>query len=99
MAEENLLKKPSAFLPLLMSLAALLLLIGYVAFVGVPKPSAGDEGTAARVFQLLMGGQALVIGYFAVKYFRKHPSQTMFIIATQIAAAVVPFITLWFLEV
>jgi hypothetical protein len=98
MVGENLLKKPSAYFPLLLSLAALLLLIGYIAFVGVPKPSAEDEGTAARIFQLLMGGQVLVIGYFAVKYFRKNPSQTMFIIATQIAAAVVPFITLWFLE-
>jgi hypothetical protein len=99
MAEEkSLIKHPSAFLPLLMSLAAIVLLVGYIAFVGVSQTPAKDEGTAAHIFQLLMGGQVLVIAYFGIKYFRKHPSQTMFIIATQIAAAVVPFVALFFFE-
>ena len=61
---EALLRKPSGFLPLAMSSAALLLLLLYVATVGVePQP---DEGAAAHLWQLLIGGQApFVLGFLA----------------------------------
>ena len=51
----TILKQPSAFLPIAMSLGALTTVLTYVALNG-PAPQA-DEGTAAHVWQLLMAGQ------------------------------------------
>jgi len=47
-------KLPSAFLPLAMSLTALGLVLGHVAIYGVVHEA--DEGAAAHLWQLLMGG-------------------------------------------
>ena len=46
------LKQPSAFLPLLLSGAALALVLGHAAIYGVVH--AADEGTPAHLFQLLV---------------------------------------------
>jgi hypothetical protein len=58
-------KQPSAFLPLAMSLAALLMVLGHAAIFGVVHEA--DEGTAAHVFQLLMAAQVPVVAFFAIK--------------------------------
>jgi len=92
-----ILKKPSAWVPIAMSTIALLLVVGYVALFGVQK-STGDESTIARIFQLLLVGQVPVVGYFAIKWFPKHQKQALQIVAIQILAAIVPFLTVFFLE-
>lgn len=96
--QKSLMKNRTAWIPLMMSLAALLILVGYVAFVGVPEKPAKDEGTAAHIFQLLMVGQLPFMGYFAVRNFRKNAGGSLLIIAIQIFAAVVPFVVLFFFE-
>ena len=48
----SLMKKPSAFLPIAMSLAALALVLGHAAMFGIVHEA--DERTAAHIFQLLM---------------------------------------------
>ena len=45
-----LIKQPSAFIPLAMSLAALSMVLGHAAIFGIIHES--DEGTAAHIFQL-----------------------------------------------
>lgn len=50
----TLLKKPSAFIPLLLSLTALGELLTYVAVFGIASQPQADEGAAARIFQLLI---------------------------------------------
>ena len=93
----KMIRKPSAWVPITMSAMALLLVVGYLALFGVQK-SSGDESSVARLFQLLLAGQLPIIGYFAVKWFPKHQKQVLQIVAIQILAALVPFLTVFFLE-
>ncbi len=88
-----MLKRPSALVPLLMSLAALVLVLSAVGIYGVPGtngvPPAEDEGTAAHLFQLLIAGQLPIIGFFAVKWLPKVPLAAIGILGMQLAAAIV----------
>lgn len=79
-------KKPSAVLPMAMSLAALGVVIGQIALAGVAHQA--DEGAAAHSWQLLMVTQMPVLLFFAVKWLPKAPRQTLCVIALQAIAAV-----------
>jgi hypothetical protein len=80
----NFFKRPSAFLPIVMSVAALATLGIYVAFNGTaPQP---DEVPAARIWQLLMVGQIPIIAYFALRWIWKAPKPVLAILAIQAAA-------------
>jgi hypothetical protein len=83
---DTTLKQPSALIPLAMSLAALALVIGHIATVGV-APEA-DEGTTAHVWQLLMAGQLPVIAFFAITWLPRRPRQALLVLALQAAAGV-----------
>lgn len=80
-----LLKHPSAFLPLAMSLAALALIVGYVAMFGITRQA--DEGAAARIFQLLMLGQVPLVAFFALKWLPRRPGQALLVLALQVGVA------------
>jgi len=77
-------RKPSAFVPLAMSLTALGV-IGVAAMFGrlVPQP---DEGAEAHIWQLLMAGQLPVLAFFAVKWLPRAPRQALCVLALQVAA-------------
>jgi hypothetical protein len=79
-----LLKKPSAYLPLLMSLAALAIALLRVGIVGTAREA--DEGAAAHFFQLLVAGQVLVVGYFALRWLPTAPRQAIFVLVLQALA-------------
>jgi len=81
------LKKPSAWIPLAMSLAALSLVLGYLAINGLPRPG-GDEGATAHTWQLLMAGQLPVITYFALRWLPRAPRKAAPILLLQVVAAV-----------
>jgi hypothetical protein len=81
----TMLKRPSAFLPVVMSLAALATVLVCVAKYGVVREP--DEGTAAHIWQLLMAGQVPVIGLFATEWLPQAPRQAVYILALQAAAA------------
>jgi hypothetical protein len=57
-----LLKRPSALIPVAMSVVALATVIGYAAKFGIARQA--DEGAAVHVWQLLMLGQVPVCGVF-----------------------------------
>ncbi len=82
-----MLRKPSAFLPVAMSLAGLALLLGHLAIYGVAREA--DEGAAAHLWQLLMAGQIPVLAFFAVKWLPKAPRQSLAVLAMQAGAALV----------
>lgn len=91
----SLFKQPSAWMPLLMSLAALAMILGYVAIFGVVHNQ--DEGTPARLFQLIMVAQLPIAAYFAFKWLPKRPTQTLIVLALQAIGWVIPIITIiWF---
>ena len=85
MTQMPLLKHPSGFLPLAMSLAALATVVAYIALHGT-APQA-DEGAAARIWQLLMAGQVPIVLFFAFKWLPQSPRQAVPILSLQIAAA------------
>jgi len=87
---------PSAFLPLAMSLTALALVLGRIAIFGVAREA--DEGTAAHLWQLLMAGQMPVLAYFAIKWLPRAPRQTLYILALQAGAALASVAPVFFLN-
>jgi hypothetical protein len=80
------LKRPSAWIPIAMSLAALALVLGYLAIYGVGARS-GDEGATAHTWQLLMAGQLPVIAYFAIRWLPQAPRKAALVVALQVVAA------------
>jgi hypothetical protein len=85
--ELPLLRKPSAYLPLLMSLAALVVVLAHVSVFGAAREA--DEGAAAHVFQLLVVGQVLLAGYFALRWLPTAPRQAIPVLFMQALAALV----------
>jgi len=81
----NLLKRPSAFLPVAMSLAALAVVLVFLAFHGpAPQP---DEGAAAHIWQLLMAGQVPIVLFFAIKWIPRERRRAVPILILQVVAA------------
>jgi hypothetical protein len=79
-----MLKQPSGFLPIAMSLAALATVLLHVARFGVVREP--DEGAAAHIWQLLMAAQIPIIGFFAVKWLPRAPKQALPVLALQVGA-------------
>ena len=80
-----LFKKPTAFLPVVMSAGALTILLVYVVRFGAERQT--DEGTAAHLWQLLMAGQVPIILFFVGKWLRAAPRPASLVLALQVAAA------------
>ena len=81
----TLMKRPSAFLPVAMSVAALAVVVGHVALFGAAREA--DEGTAAHLWQLLMAAQVPIIGFFAIVWLPQAPRQALPVLALQLGAA------------
>jgi hypothetical protein len=80
-----IIKKRSAFLPIAMSLGALVLLLWHVLAFGVVRQA--DEGAAARVYQLLMAAQVPIVAYFAITWLPRAPKQALLVLALPVGAA------------
>jgi len=80
-----MLRKPSAFLPIGMSLAALTVVCIHIALHGTARQA--DEGAAAHLWQLLMAAQIPVILFFAIRWLPQSPKYALAIIALQVVAA------------
>jgi hypothetical protein len=89
-------RHPSAFLPLLMSLAGLALVLGHVAVSGGGREA--DEGTAARLWWLLMAAQLPVVAFFAIAWVPKAPRQALAVLALQVAAVLANLATVRFFD-
>ena len=96
--EHPSLKQPAAWISIAISLVALSFLLVYVAIFGVSNSMGGDEGTPARIFQLLMLAQLPIIAYFQFKWLAKRPKESLLILALQAAAWVVPILAVLWLE-
>jgi hypothetical protein len=82
-------KRPTAFLPVLMSLAALTLVLVHIAWFGTQRQA--DEGTPAHLFQLLMAAQLPIIATFAAKSLPQAPRRALGVLAIQLIAAIAAF--------
>jgi hypothetical protein len=92
----SLSRKPSAFVPMLMSVTALALLLGSIAARSdVVRDS--DEGAIAHTWQLLMAGQLPLLAYFVFRWLPRAPRQTLYVLALQIGAALAAMAPVYFL--
>ena len=92
----TMMKRPSAFLPLVMSFGALAMVLGHVAIYGIVREA--DEGTAAHLFQLLMVAQLPIVAYFAIKWLQLAPRQALQILAFHLGAALAALAPVFFLD-
>jgi hypothetical protein len=79
-----ILSRPSAFVPVAMSLAALALIAAQIATAGLGRQP--DEGMAAHVWQLLMAAQLPLILYFAITWLPRAPRQASAVLGVQLLA-------------
>lgn len=77
--------RPSAFIPVAMSLAALVTVLFHIALFGTARQA--DEGTAAHIWQLLMAGQIPVVAFYAISWLPRAPGTALPVLAVQIGAA------------
>lgn len=91
-----LLKKPSGFLPMAMSLVALALVLVHVALFGAAREA--DEGAAAHLWQLLMAGQVPILAFFVIRWLPQAPRPALLTLALQVAAALAAVAPVYFLH-
>jgi hypothetical protein len=92
----SLMKKPSALLPLVMSLVALLVVLVHVTLFGVVREA--DEGTAAHIWQILMAGQLPIVAFFAIKWLPQAPKQSLLVLALQAGAGLAALAPVFYLN-
>jgi len=80
----SMLKQPSAVIPLVMSFAALVVVLGHIAVSGVGRQP--DEGAAAHIWQLLIAGQLPIVAIFVITSLPRNPRQTLLVLALQALA-------------
>ena len=78
-------RQPSAFIPVAMSIAALITVLYHIAMSGIARET--DEGAAAHIWQLLMAGQVPIVAFHAVKWLPRAPGTALRILAVQAGAA------------
>jgi hypothetical protein len=91
-----MIKLPSAFLPVAMSVAALATVLGHVVMFGVVREV--DEGAAAHIFQLLMMAEVPVVAFFAIKWLPRVPRQALQVLALQAGAVLAALAPVYFLN-
>ena len=84
MTVPRMIKRPSAFLPIAMSFAALATVAAHVVRFGVVREP--DEGAAAHIWQLLMAAQVPTIAFFAIKWLPRAPKEGLTVLALQVGA-------------
>ncbi len=92
----TMMKEPSAFLPVAMSLLALATVVVHIVMFGTAREA--DEGAAAHIWQLLMAAQIPIIAFFAIKWLPQSPRQALPILALQVAAALAALAPVYFLK-
>jgi hypothetical protein len=85
----------SALVPIGMSLAALVLVVGHFLRFGIVHEA--DEGAAAHIFQLLIVLQVPIVAYFAIARLPRAPREGLIVLALQAAAVAAAFAGVYFL--
>lgn len=80
------LRRPSAYLPIAMSLLALTLVLTQVVLFGTAREP--DEGALAHLFQLLVVAQIPIALYHVAHGWRRSRAQSLRVLMLQIAALV-----------
>lgn len=85
----SIFKKPSAWIPIALTVAILGVFALYFAGVIPPDP-VGDEGTAAHLFQIWAVLEIFAVAIFALKWVALKPKESLMILGLQILLALIP---------
>lgn len=96
MTFSTLLKKPSAFLPAIMSLVVVA--VEWYTFARFGIVHEADEGTAAHIFQILMAAQIPIILFFAIRWLPRYPRQALEVLALQAVAALAALAPIYYFK-
>ncbi|HLJ74364.1 MAG TPA: hypothetical protein VKU62_07255 [Thermoanaerobaculia bacterium] len=92
-----MIKRPRAYLPIVMSLLALSAVVAQLMLHGAARQP--DENAEAHIWQLLMAAQMPVILFFAIRWLPEAPKKALGVLAIQgaaiIAAAAPVFLLRW----
>jgi hypothetical protein len=79
-----LMRQPTGYLPIVMSVGALAMIVWFVAVHGVVHLP--DEGAQAHLWQLLVAGQVPLVAYFAFRWLPRARQPALVVLALQVAA-------------
>ena len=97
MTVRALMRQPTAYLPVAMSVGALAMIVWFVAVHGVVHQP--DEGAQAHLWQLLVAGQVPLIAYFAFRWLPSATRPALVVLALQAAAVMLLAVApLWALD-
>jgi hypothetical protein len=97
MTFRDLITRPIALVPIVMSAAALVILFLALAF-GIGVANDGDEGAAARLWQLLMIGQLPIVTVFALTWVPRIPRLAIAVMGVQLLAALLSLVPVFLLQ-
>jgi len=92
----SIIKKPSAWVPIAMSLIMLAYIVFYLANYGIVYHE--DEGAPAHLFQIWLVLEIFMVAFFAIKWLVRNPKPALMILAVQIMAALLPISIVFFLK-
>ena len=81
----TMVRRPSAFVPVAMSLAALAIVLVHIILSAAAREA--DEGTAAHLWQLLMAAQIPIVALFAIRWLPQSPRSALPVLTLQAVAA------------
>ena len=81
---DSIFKKPSAWIPLALSLAMVAIMLIHIAIFGIVREA--DEGVAAHLFQIWLVLEVLMVAFFAITWLPQKPQQALLVLAIQIVA-------------
>ena len=93
--QDSLIKQPSAYLPLAMSLAALTLALAHAAVFGIVHET--DEGAAAHTWQILMAAQLPFVAYFVLRWLPARIKDALLVLALLAATWLANFAAVYWL--
>ena len=91
-----ILRKPSAFVPVIMSFVAFALVLIHLALFGATRQA--DAGVAAHMWQILMLGQIPILVFFVLRWMPKAPRVSLMMIGLQLVAALAAIAPVYFLR-
>ena len=91
-----MIKRPSAFVPVVMSMAAVAVVLVHIVMSGTDRQA--DEGTAAHLWQLLMAAQIPIIAFFAIRWLPQSPRSALPVLTLQAVAALAALLPVYLLH-
>jgi len=92
----SVVRQPSAFVPIVLSFAALGLVLVHIITSGAAREA--DEGAAAHLWQILMTAQIPIIAFFAIRCVPLRPRLALMVLALQVVAALGALAPVYLLE-